>query len=144
VPRLQMLHRHDAVGGVILGPRGPGSSSSSSTSSTLSERPVYAGGDWKEATSLVLKGEAAPEDFTFFCGACTWSPGQLESEMAKGYWVPAAAPPVLAVRGGADKGMWEGVMGALSAGGGVNREGYAHAAVLPEQAVEKVDALEFK
>lgn len=141
VPRLQMLHRHDGVGGVLLGPRGAGVASSSS--SPPSDRPVYAGGDWKEATSLVLKGAAAAEEFTFFCGACTWSPGQLESEMMNGYWVPVAAPAALAVRSGAEKGMWEGVMGALNEAGGGGREGFAHAAALPEQAVEKVDALEF-
>lgn len=32
-------------------------------------------------------GEVPAEDFTFFAGASTWAPGQLDEEIKKGYWI---------------------------------------------------------
>lgn len=34
-------------------------------------------------------GKESADAFQFFVGACTWSPGQLEEEMERGYWVTA-------------------------------------------------------
>jgi len=39
------------------------------------------------------------DDISFFVGASTWSPGQLASEIAQGYWIPCRGPPDMALDG---------------------------------------------
>jgi hypothetical protein len=39
------------------------------------------------------------DDVSFFVGASTWSPGQLASEIAQGYWIPCRGPPEMALDG---------------------------------------------
>lgn len=38
---------------------------------------------------VACSGKESADAFQFFVGACTWSPGQLEEEMERGYWVTA-------------------------------------------------------
>ena len=42
---------------------------------------------------LIGSGKSRPEDFSFFAGACTWAPGQLELEMDQGFWIAANVSP---------------------------------------------------
>lgn len=39
------------------------------------------------------------EEMSFFVGASTWAPGQLESEMAHGFWIPCRGPAEIALTG---------------------------------------------
>jgi hypothetical protein len=39
------------------------------------------------------------DDISFFVGASTWAPGQLEEEIAQGYWIPCRGPPEMALTG---------------------------------------------
>ena len=39
------------------------------------------------------------DDVSFFVGASTWSPGQLASEIAQGYWIPCGGPAEMALDG---------------------------------------------
>jgi hypothetical protein len=39
------------------------------------------------------------DDIGFFVGASTWSPGQLENEIAQGFWIPCRGPPAIALTG---------------------------------------------
>jgi hypothetical protein len=39
------------------------------------------------------------DDISFFVGASTWAPGQLESEIAQGFWIPCRGPPEIALTG---------------------------------------------
>lgn len=42
------------------------------------------------------------DDFTFVVGASCWDCGQLESEVARGYWLPCTGPPAIAMNGYCD------------------------------------------
>ena len=41
----------------------------------------------------------SPDDISFFVGASSWSSGQLESEIAQGFWIPTRAPAEIALTG---------------------------------------------
>lgn len=60
---------------------------------------VYFGGDIIKAAQAVIDGDIQQDSFSFFIGASCWEPGQLESEVKKGYWIPCSAPPELAHSG---------------------------------------------
>lgn len=51
---------------------------------------VYIGGAVEEADRMVATGKAKAEDFRFFLHLCGWAPGQLQAEIDKGVWFPAA------------------------------------------------------
>ena len=39
------------------------------------------------------------DEMSFFVGASTWAPGQLENEMAHGFWIPCRGPAEIALAG---------------------------------------------
>jgi putative AlgH/UPF0301 family transcriptional regulator len=39
------------------------------------------------------------DDISFFVGASCWTPGQLENEIAQGFWIPCRGPPEIALSG---------------------------------------------
>jgi putative AlgH/UPF0301 family transcriptional regulator len=51
------------------------------------------------AAKAVLDGTLSQEDLTFFVGASSWVPGQLESEMERGCWLPCQGPPIMTLHG---------------------------------------------
>ncbi|CAN0360550.1 unnamed protein product [Ascophyllum nodosum] len=51
---------------------------------------VCIGGSVEEANRMVATGGAKKDDFRFFLHLCGWAPGQLESEIERGVWFPAA------------------------------------------------------
>jgi hypothetical protein len=40
-----------------------------------------------------------PDDVSFFVGASSWYPGQLEQEIQQGCWLPVHGPPEIALSG---------------------------------------------
>jgi hypothetical protein len=42
---------------------------------------------------------SSPDDISFLVGASSWSSGQLESEIAQGFWIPTRAPAEIALTG---------------------------------------------
>ena len=93
---LQMLHRpsdseHDLdIGGHFL-PLHP------DADKEIENVTIKYKGDIKRASAAVMSGHALASDFSFFVGASTWAIGQLESEIARGYWLPCSAPVSLAL-----------------------------------------------
>ena len=71
----------------------------SSSPSLLSDRAVYYKGDIVTAAHAVQSGSLDRQDVTFFVGATAWQPGQLESEIERGYWLPCRGPPEIAHSG---------------------------------------------
>ena len=47
--------------------------------------------DFKAAQRLVANGHAKQDDFTLFVGYCGWGVGQLQGEVDRSSWYPAAA-----------------------------------------------------
>ena len=47
--------------------------------------------DFKAAQRLVASGHAKQDDFTLFVGYCGWGVGQLQGEVDRSSWYPAAA-----------------------------------------------------
>ena len=39
------------------------------------------------------------DSFSFLIGASCWEPGQLKSEIDRGYWLPCTGPPEIAFSG---------------------------------------------
>ncbi|EFJ44634.1 hypothetical protein VOLCADRAFT_106296 [Volvox carteri f. nagariensis] len=75
----------------------------------------------------VQEGRLPSTDFKFFAGALTWAPGQLEEEVAKGAWYPAACSRSLVLKPALQLPvpLWREVLQLM--GGqylGVAREGY--------------------
>lgn len=64
-----------------------------------SDRAVYYGGDVLSAANAVLAGQLDRDEIAFFVGASCWSPGQLESEIERGFWLPCRGPPEIALSG---------------------------------------------
>ena len=113
----------------------------------------------------IYSGAVPAEAFLFYCGAATWAPGQLEQEMAKGYWVASQGPPHLALEHRPK--LWYELLTALGRraqhaqhaqggqngagtgeerkgkGGGRHVNGYSEAAALPEKGLERVEPLAF-
>ena len=54
---------------------------------------LYWGGDYKELVNLIKQGAVDYNDVKFFVGYSGWSPGQLESEIKRNYWVIADTQP---------------------------------------------------
>jgi hypothetical protein len=46
-----------------------------------------------------LAGYGWIDDVSFFLGASTWAPGQLEHEIDQGFWIPCRGPPEMALTG---------------------------------------------
>ena len=55
----------------------------------LTDDGLYAGGDWRTASTLVEKGMANPFRFRLFAQATRWQPGELEKEIQGGAWLCA-------------------------------------------------------
>ena len=55
----------------------------------LTDDGLYAGGDWRTASTLVEKGMANPFRFRLFAQATRWPPGELEKEIREGAWLCA-------------------------------------------------------
>eukprot|EP00980_Cylindrotheca_fusiformis_P028970 scaffold22681_cov146-Cylindrotheca_fusiformis.AAC.2 len=90
---LQMLHalpgsEENRLGGTLIPAIPEGKNSSTAE---FSDRATYFQGDVFKAISAVAKGEIE--------SASTWAPGQLENEIAQGYWIPCRGPPEIALTG---------------------------------------------
>lgn len=59
----------------------------------------------RAAFNLVLRG-VGPQDFKLLLGCAGWAPGQLESEIRAGAWLPAPVDPGL-VLGAAEGDVWD-------------------------------------
>ncbi|GAX23709.1 hypothetical protein FisN_12Hh286 [Fistulifera solaris] len=64
-----------------------------------SDRSVHFGGDVLSAAKAVLAGQLDRDEISFFVGASCWAPGQLESEIERGFWLPCRGPPEIALSG---------------------------------------------
>jgi putative AlgH/UPF0301 family transcriptional regulator len=63
-------------------------------------RTIYYGGDLMKAAAATRQGHLdRHRDVLFFVGASTWSMGQLESEVERGYWMPCRGPVTMALTG---------------------------------------------
>jgi putative AlgH/UPF0301 family transcriptional regulator len=60
---------------------------------------IYYRGDVMKAATAVLAGELEKDDVSFFVGASSWAPGQLENEIERGCWIPCRGPPQIAHSG---------------------------------------------
>ncbi|GKY92587.1 hypothetical protein MPSEU_000228800 [Mayamaea pseudoterrestris] len=69
------------------------------TSAQRSDRAIYYKGDVLTAANAVLSGRLDREDVSFFVGASAWQPGQLDSEVERGFWMPVSGPPEIAHSG---------------------------------------------
>ncbi len=56
-----------------------------------SQLQVYIGGAVNEADHMVATGQAKVDDFKFMLHLCGWAPGQLQSEIDRGVWLPVAS-----------------------------------------------------
>ena len=63
------------------------------------ERAIYFRGDLLKCATAVTKGHLDRDDVTFFIGASSWSPGQLEQEIERGFWLVCRGPPEIAHSG---------------------------------------------
>uniref|UniRef100_A0A061RL08 Transcriptional regulator n=2 Tax=Tetraselmis sp. GSL018 TaxID=582737 RepID=A0A061RL08_9CHLO len=72
---------------------------------------IHAGGE-VAAIEAVERGELSPREFRFFAGCKVWEPGELQAEVARGAWVPAACsrPLVLKPCLGLPTPLWREVM----------------------------------
>jgi putative AlgH/UPF0301 family transcriptional regulator len=60
---------------------------------------IHYRGDIMKSADAVMAGELEKDDVTFFVGATSWAPGQLESEIERGCWLPIRGPPQIAHTG---------------------------------------------
>ena len=51
---------------------------------------VYISGAVDDADHMVADGRAKVDDIKFFLHLCGWAPGQLQAEIDRGVWFPAA------------------------------------------------------
>lgn len=86
----------EQIGGSLI-PMIPGNESESTAVHT--DRSVYYGGDALLAANAVVSGQLDRNEISFFVGASCWSPGQLESEIERGFWLPCRGPPEIALFG---------------------------------------------
>mmetsp|Transcript_11293 Transcript_11293/g.23799 ORF Transcript_11293/g.23799 Transcript_11293/m.23799 type:complete len:883 (-) Transcript_11293:34-2682(-) len=64
-----------------------------------SEDSIFFGGDVVKASYTVIDGINEGDDFSFVIGASCWAPGQLESEIQRGCWLPFRGCPQMAMTG---------------------------------------------
>lgn len=64
-----------------------------------SNNAIYYQGDIIKASQSVIDEEMDRDDFSFLIGASCWEVGQLESEIARGYWLHCCGPPQIAHTG---------------------------------------------
>lgn len=64
-----------------------------------SDHAVFFQGDIIKAAQAVIDGDLKKMDFSFVVGASCWESGQLESEIKRGYWLPASGPMEIAFGG---------------------------------------------
>ncbi|OEU20993.1 hypothetical protein FRACYDRAFT_234625 [Fragilariopsis cylindrus CCMP1102] len=83
------------VGGTII----PTITDGEESPALYSDRASYFRGNMYKIMSQVEDGKIDRDDVSFFVGASTWSPGQLASEIAQGYWIPCRGPPEMALDG---------------------------------------------
>jgi putative AlgH/UPF0301 family transcriptional regulator len=57
-----------------------------------SDDVIYFQGDFNRVARAVLEGKLAKDCVSFVVGATAWSPGQLQSEIERGWWIPCTAP----------------------------------------------------
>jgi hypothetical protein len=62
------------------------------TTESSSEDVIYFQGDFNRVARAVLEGKLAKDSVSFVVGATAWSPGQLQSEIERGWWIPCTAP----------------------------------------------------
>lgn len=53
---------------------------------------VYLGGNFKQAVAAINKGRLTDKGIKIFVGYCGWDSGELETEIAEGYWAPLQEP----------------------------------------------------
>ena len=85
-----------------------------------SDEAIYFQGDCIRAAKAVLEGKFILDKVSFFVGASCWSAGQLETEVERGWWMPCAGPPQMALTGTCNNGkdvegqdMWLSMMAAI-------------------------------
>mmetsp|Transcript_14424 Transcript_14424/g.17533 ORF Transcript_14424/g.17533 Transcript_14424/m.17533 type:complete len:573 (+) Transcript_14424:49-1767(+) len=72
------------------------------SSAQNTDKAIYFGGNIIKAAQAVIDGQIERDAFSFVIGASCWEIGQLESEIARGYWLPCCGPPELAFTGASD------------------------------------------
>lgn len=60
---------------------------------------TFYNGDFLKAAEAVASGKLDRDDVSFFVGATCWMPGQLESEIERGFWLPCRGPLEIARSG---------------------------------------------
>jgi putative transcriptional regulator len=78
VKRMQIVHSVKECGGIPI----PSASS-----------PFFAGTAVMKCLSYISQNPEDVRKFTFFVGCCCWIPGQLEAELASGYWILGKSTP---------------------------------------------------
>lgn len=104
---LQMLHsvtceqqEEFQLGGHLITQVSSLGSEECDASTLKEERAIYYGGDLLKVASAALEGSLdRHRDVIFFAGASSWSSGQLESEVERGYWLPCRGPVSVALTG---------------------------------------------
>jgi putative AlgH/UPF0301 family transcriptional regulator len=105
---LQMLYRETSVqqqetkiGGTVLSPLSVQPPDETTTTSTALEtdQAVFFRGDVVRAAQAVQSDTLDRDDVSFFVGASCWSAGQLERELALGFWLPCSGPTAIAQSG---------------------------------------------
>jgi hypothetical protein len=82
---------------------------------TVDTDAIFFGGDVVKASLAVIDGSEDESDFSIIVGASCWSPGQLQSEIDRGCWLPFTGPLNMAMTGMCDHNdIAEQVSGKLS------------------------------
>ncbi|CAJ1942882.1 unnamed protein product [Cylindrotheca closterium] len=100
-PSLQMLYslpgsKENTIDGTLI-PTIPEPHDGSTAEYT--DCATYFQGDVFDAMTAIKDGKLDKNEMSFFVGASTWAPGQLESEMAHGFWIPCRGPAEIALSG---------------------------------------------
>uniref|UniRef100_A0A6V2EJM3 Uncharacterized protein n=2 Tax=Ditylum brightwellii TaxID=49249 RepID=A0A6V2EJM3_9STRA len=98
---LPMIVSDDIAGNKITTSTGSGDDDNGVivSSAMHTDEAVYYQGDIMCAAEAVIGGDMKQDDFSFVIGASCWEVGQLESEIARGYWLPCKGPPRMALTG---------------------------------------------